>query len=258
MTKEELMIAGRAKELAGMCYHKNIPLYSDFLNLNEQSVVWQTMTQLPPVSVKAVGGFDVYGQEINCCERKMFAFLPKDRETDLTLMPIEVVEISPVAAKFAEVLTHRDFLGALLNLGIERSLIGDIFVCDNVAYVICHRRIADFICSQLTRVRHTVVNTTLGAIVADAVIKTAAITSTVASVRLDSMICSAFNLSRSSAIPLIEEAKCFVNGKLITTNSYTPKAGDIISVRGMGKFVFDSESGVSKKGRIVINLRKYI
>lgn len=260
------MITGRILELANMCYQKNIPLYSDFLNLNEQSVAWQTINQgsnqgfnqLPPVTVMAVGGFDVYGELIDCCERKIFAFLPKDRDIDRSLIPIEVLEIAPVAAKFAEDLTHRDFLGALINLGIDRCLIGDIFVSDNIAYVICHKRIADFICTELTRVKHTVVNTLPGSILIDTVIKTTTISTTVASVRLDSMIGSAFNLSRGHVIPLIEEGKCFVNGKLITTNSYTPKVGDIVSVRGMGKFIFDSESGVSKKGRIVINLKKYI
>lgn len=257
MNKEDAMLAGRIKELANMCYQKSIPIYSDFLNLNEQSMAWQMITQLPPVTVMAVGGFDVYGQELESCERKMFVFLPKDRQT-VAVPPIETLEIAPVAAKFAEPLSHRDFLGALLGLGIDRSLIGDIFVGENSAYVLCHKRIAAFIGDNLTSVRHTTMVVRPAAIVKEAVVRTETITSTVASIRLDSMLSCAFHLSRSSAIPLIEEARTFVNGKLITTNSYTPKEGDIISVRGMGKFLFDGLSGVSRKNRFVITLKKYV
>lgn len=257
MNKDEAMLAGRIKELANMCYQRDIPVYSDFLNLNEQSIVWHMITQLPPVTVKAVGGFDVYGQEIEICERKLFAFLPADREAEINF-PIITLEIEPVASKFSDTLTHRDFLGALLNLGIERSMIGDIFVNENTAYVLCHSKIAGFICDNLTRIKHTTVLAKHGTILKDAIVRTVNLTATVASIRLDSMIGCAFNLSRSNANLLIEDAKTFVNGKLITTNSYTPKQGDIISVRGMGKFIFESASGVSRKQRIIINIKKYI
>lgn len=69
--------------------------------------------------------------------------------------PIKCLKAEPLAAKFSEDLTHRDFLGAVLNLGIERAVIGDILVQKHTAWIFCHEKIADYIIENLTRVRHT-------------------------------------------------------------------------------------------------------
>ena len=255
MNDEDLII-GRIRELANLCYQRDIPTYSDFLNLNEQSIASQIYAQLPPVTIKAIGGFDVYGEEIEACERKIIAFLPQSRDLQLN-PPINVLHISPLNKKFSDDLSHRDFLGALLNLGIDRSLVGDIFINDNAGYVFCHSRISQFICDNLTRIKHTTVVATIGEFDADACIKTSSMSGTVASVRLDALLSLAFKTSRSSIIELIEGKCTFVNGKLITSNAYNPKDGDIVSVRGHGKFKYIGCSGVSKKGRIVVNIEKY-
>ena len=81
---------------------------------------------------------------------------------------------------------------------------------------------------------------------------------TAASVRLDSLIALAFSSSRTKLSGLIEAGKVFVNGRLITSNGYQPKEGDIISVRGMGKFRFAEEGGRTRKNRQCIILHKYI
>ena len=81
---------------------------------------------------------------------------------------------------------------------------------------------------------------------------------TCASVRLDSLIGLAFQTSRSSMVSFIESGLVFVNGKLITSNGYEPKEGDIISVRGKGRFIYDGVSRQTKKGRLGVRLRKYI
>ena len=81
---------------------------------------------------------------------------------------------------------------------------------------------------------------------------------TCASVRLDSLIGLAFQTSRSSMVSFIEGGLVFVNGKLITSNGYEPKEGDIISVRGKGRFIYDGVSRQTKKGRLGVRLRKYI
>ena len=73
----------------------------------------------------------------------------------------------------------------------------------------------------------------------------------VSSVRLDALIALAFKASRSSMVSFIEGGHVFVNGKLITSNGYEPKEGDIISVRGKGRFIFDGVSHQTKKGAAV-------
>lgn len=79
-----------------------------------------------------------------------------------------------------------------------------------------------------------------------------------ASVRLDSLIGLAFQTSRSSMVSSIEGGLVFVNGKLVTSNGYEPKEGDIISVRHKGRFIFDGITRQTKKGRLGVRIRKYI
>ena len=81
---------------------------------------------------------------------------------------------------------------------------------------------------------------------------------TVASVRLDTVLSLAFPLSRSRITAYIEGAKVFVNGKLVTSNGYRLKEGDIISVRKMGRIVYDKVLSETKKGRYLTVVRKYI
>ena len=79
-----------------------------------------------------------------------------------------------------------------------------------------------------------------------------------ASVRLDRLLSLAFGASRSSLSGLIEGAKVYVNGRLITSHGYQPEEGDIISVRGMGKFRYDGCTGRSRKNRLTVTVSKYI
>ena len=81
---------------------------------------------------------------------------------------------------------------------------------------------------------------------------------TCASVRLDALIGLAFQTSRSSMVSFIESGLVFVNGKLITSNGYEPKEGDIISIRSKGRFIYDGVSRQTKKGRLGVRIRKYV
>ena len=80
---------------------------------------------------------------------------------------------------------------------------------------------------------------------------------TIANVRLDSLIATAFGSSRNSIIPLIESGKVFINSKMTTNNGASIKDGDIISVRGKGRFIFDGVIKTTKKGRNLIKIRLY-
>ena len=81
---------------------------------------------------------------------------------------------------------------------------------------------------------------------------------TVASVRLDAMIALAFSSSRSSMLGLIEGGKVFVNGKMVVSNGHPLKEGDIISVRGYGKFQYEGMGHTTKKGRCSVTVSRYI
>lgn len=154
--------------------------------------------------------------------------------------PFKALQVLPLNRKFSEDLTHRDYLGSILNLGIDRSKTGDILIENNTAILFAHDDIVSFLCSELTRIRHTSVKTEeLPSFDIQYTPKYEELTGTVASVRLDSLLSLAFSSSRTKLSGLIEGGRVFVNGKLITSNGYQPNEGDLISVRKMGKFRFE-------------------
>ena len=250
MEKDDFFLK-RIRELANLSYQRDIVTFSDFLNLNEQNMVSSLKRQFPQIVMEIFGGYEN-------AERQMVAFHP-DALAFTWEYPIDCLKIEPKAIKFSESLTHRDYLGALLNLGIERSVIGDIVVQEKDAWFFCQNKMTDFFLDNLCRVRHTNILITK---VDDPdklpCPKLEAINGTCASVRLDSLISLAFKASRSSMVSYIEGGQVFVNGKLITSNGYEPKEGDIISVRGKGRFIFDGMSHQTKKGRCGVRILRYI
>lgn len=258
MEKEEILLRKRLIELSNIAYQRGIIMYSDFLNLNELNILHTTPKDSFPVPYRTFGGYD-------SSERQMAAFLPDafymymDEESICRTYPISIVKICPLQQKFAEELTHRDYLGAILNLGITRAKTGDILVREKEAYVFVQRDLAEFLTKELTRVRHTTVAASL---VTDTEFqwepKYEEIKGTVASVRLDTLLSLAFSSSRSKLTALIEGGRVFVNGKLITSNGYHVKEGDIISVRQMGRFRYVGILSETKKGRYYVTIQKYV
>ena len=249
MEKDEFFIK-RIRELANLSYQRDIVTFSDFLNLNEQNIVNDRKNQIPGVEIECFGG---YSQ----AERQMMAF-HSDALAFPWEYPITCLKIQPKAVRFSEELTHRDYLGAVLNLGIERSVIGDILIQDKIAWMFCHNKIADYIIDNLDKIRHT-------SVLIEKVDNPEhipepsfqLITGTFSSVRLDALIALAFQTSRSSMVSFIEGGQVFVNGKLITSNGYEPKEGDIISVRKKGRFRYEGVTRQTKKGRNSVKLLRY-
>ena len=237
--KEVHLLERRLIDLSRVAYQRDIITFTDFLNLNEQNI----LHTLPKDSLYT--GYILFGGYASA-ERQMAAFIPEAlslRYGKKNLLPEELgypfqaVEICPRNIRFAEDLTHRDFLGAILNLGIERSRTGDILLEEHRAYLFAQTEIAELVSRELSNVRHTPVKCRLTELEGvEYVPRTEAVRGTVSSVRLDSLLPLAFSSSRSRLSGLIEGAKVFVNGKLITSNGYQVKETDLISVRGMGKF----------------------
>ncbi len=235
------MIEKRFNELYNRSYDKNIICFTDFLNIDEQSIL--EGTYLPcvkyggyPLSERVVAGF---GKDID--------------ETDF---PIALLKISPVNQKFADKLTHRDFLGALMNLGIKRELLGDIIVSENTGYLFCLEQIKDYIIDNLSRLKHTTVSVCeLNHLPDTAVREPESRQVIVSSLRLDALISAVYKLSRSESNKLFSQDRVFVNSKAAANNSYQLKDGDIISVRGFGRIYYISQLKTTKKNRIVVDIR---
>lgn len=248
--KEEQILRKRLLELANTAYVREIHLFSDFLNLNEQNIFKRIEHELPRIKYFANGGY-------RDAERKILCFCGRDDlgELENVSYPIVCIKVIALNQKFSDELSHRDFLGAVLNLGIERSKIGDILIWEKEGYIIASQVIAPYIKENLIRVKHTNVSCSITDLSAfDYQPRTKEINTTVASMRLDAVLAVAFRGSRSSLSGLISGGKVFIDGKNILTNSYLLKENEIISVRGYGKFKFMGSTYQTKKGRYSIKL----
>ena len=242
MEKNEFFLK-RIRELANLSYQRDIVTFSDFLNLNEQNMVSSLKQQFPQVVMETFGGYDN-------AERQMVAFIPDALFYEWDY-PMQCVRIRPAYPKFAEKLTHRDVLGSLMSLGIDRCKIGDLIVNDSEMFFFAKEEIVPYILEQMTSVRHTVVTLEAGE---DSHIdyepkfvnKEAIVTSN----RLDAVIAAICNISRSASLRMIQEGKIFVNGAECLHNTYYCKQGDLLSIRGFGKVRFGETLGVTKKDRI--------
>lgn len=249
--KEDALFIKRMTELAGHAYQWGVCLYSDFLNLNEMDLFYKNTEFFSCPSYTMWGGYEE-------AERRVVCFCGDDSFHD-TVFPVCCLKISRRHEKYGELLSHRDYLGAILNLGIDRKKTGDILVHEKDAYLFCMEEIAAFICENLEKVKHTDIRTNIVAFSETGIHPRAEeIISTVSSIRLDSIAAAALHTSRSSVTGLIQGKKVYINGRLLVSNSFVPKEGDILSIRGYGRFVFQEVQNKTKKDRYKVVILKYI
>lgn len=247
MQDDKEALRRRFSELCDRAETRRSPVFSDFLDMHEQSVLEETRFSSP---VFLCGGYQEAERRIAC-----FGFTEMP-ETDA--LPAQWICIAPAAQKFADALTHRDFLGALLSLGLRREMIGDIVVTENCGYVFCMRTVVSCILSELSRVKHTTVRcSAVEVLPPDAVRAPEYSEVVVAGTRLDALCAAVFRLSRADAQKRIAAGRVFVNSREITKSDFSPSDGDIISVRGLGRFVFDGIARETKKGKLRVEIGIY-
>ncbi len=268
----------RLLDLSRQANRKGIVLFSDFLNLSEQNIYRQCLNQFE-TKTETFGG-------VPYAERQIVAFIPDalsyvswsvaesaagtvstpqrgaNEEPHsgslIARYPITALTIKPSNPKFADKLEHRDILGAVMQLGVDRSKIGDILINEEDYYLLCEEGMAAYFMEHVTQIRHTTV--TLHEVPTDGLFvnqnlteKTGIVTSN----RLDAVLACVYNLSRSQAQSLIRAEKAFVNGGSMQNSSSQLREGDVISVRGYGRFIFDCEYGETNKGRLKIKYKLY-
>lgn len=250
MTEDEIW-EKRFRELAKKSYDSGCYTFTPFLSLDKLALFYRMEKELSYAGCCLSGGVEgAERQVVRFGDAQAFGY-----ETDF---PIVCLLVEALAPKFAEELTHRDFLGALMNLGIERELIGDIVVREKSGCIFCLERIAGYLTENLTRIRHTGVRLT----VSDVVPETAKPRYSeeqviVTSVRIDALIAKCYHLSRSESAGLFAAKKIFVGGRQCESAGYLCKDGDIVSVRGYGRFAVCGNFGVTGKGRVRVTLKIY-
>ena len=248
--KNQDLILRKILDKANQAFMQNYSTHTDFLDLYQQNIFLSHVKELPTNNYKLLGGYQQ-------SERKVAVFYP-DYLNNLD-SPIQVVKIEPLNSNFAEKLGHRDYLGALMNLGIHRNKLGDLIIEEDHAYVFCLDPIPKVIIDSLVQVRNTSV---FAKIDEERDFSTyrptyTIINGTVSSLRIDNTIKLAFSLSREQASQYVQSGKVFINSQLIDKNSISINMDDLISVRGLGKFQLKTIGHQTRKGRIFIELQKY-
>lgn len=202
--------------------------------------------------------FSSYGGRVHG-ERQIMAFA----HDDLTILeedfPIGALKIS-VSTGIGKALSHRDYLGAIMGLGIEREKIGDLLIQESTAFVLAHMDILDYILFSLDSISRYGKVTCQQVALGDLPIieqEYKIFHASVSSARADAMIAAGFRLSRSKVTKLITSGRALCNGIIINQSSPVSE-GDICTLRGVGKFKIAQLGSLTRKGRLRVEIHRYI
>lgn len=257
--KNDILFIQRLSELSIRATERFCPEFTNFLDGRALRIAKEYLTaQNENVLTLTYGGFDQ-------SERQVVGVFPKDiyGYSDVSELE-EMFEISGIVIKGSGFnrFSHRDVLGSLLGLGIKRETLGDIFVESDgkCAYVCLTKIAAEYVAGNLEFVAKDKVNVSVIKVTELPAIekKFAVISGTVASERLDCILSLATNLSREKAKQLIVSGLVNVNHFEETRCDITLEEGDILSVRGYGRFKIAEFGGITKKGRNRIAVHKMI
>lgn len=233
-------LARRALDLARRAEKYAAPTNSGFLTPAEQAELQAVCAREREINMVLRGG----GTD---CERRAAFFLPSWQEEVDESQAIAAIRVTAAFGSPG----HRDYLGAILALGVRRDCVGDIRVSDNTAYVFCLESIASYLLANLESVGRCGVKTARvplsEAPQPERQYKT--VSFTVKSLRLDSVCAGAFALARSAASAQIAQGNVSVNYVPCLKPDAPVRPGDILSLRGRGKATVGETGGATRKGR---------
>lgn len=248
--EDEVKLKKRFLELAERSYRSDKFIFTDFLSMAEVSLLYSLEREIGPKNMTMFGGTED-------AERCVARFGNPESFGYTEEFPICCIKVEPLMQKFSDDLTHRDILGSIMGLGIERSNLGDILLNDNRAYVFCLERMAEYVIDNLSKVRHTSVKCSITEDIPDNKADGVEVNVQAHGDRIDGLVSKIYGFSRSKSIELFRQQKIFVNGRVCENNSYSLKENDMVSVRGSGRFKFLGVVGTTRKGNLNVRVVKY-
>lgn len=247
---DRLLLAGLLDK-EQTCMSRGYLTHTKFLDLNERAKCTDA------VRLAGAAGHALFWGGYEDAERGIYLFYPDylDEQSARETAPLALLR----AHKNKEdKLTHRDYLGALMGLQIDRSVVGDILVHEEGADIIVLEDMADFILLHFAKAGRKQISLTREPLAA---LKSAAVTEkegsgSVASPRLDSVVALVFGLPRKEAQERIEKGLVFVNNLPCGKPERLVAEGDKITVRGIGRARVTAFGGTSRKGRLFVEFVK--
>lgn len=243
------LIVSRASDMTELCEKRFSPVFSEFLTEGEAACAEKFLRYICCERYRFFGGYEG-------AQRVVLCVFPEYCEPEDGEYPIRLVRFDSRAAGG---LTHRDYLGSLMGMGITRNRTGDIICDENGAYAFLSPAAADMALSGIEKIGR--VGVKARAADGEAVSrndKFSIITASAASLRLDCIVAAAVKVSREKAAILIRSGAVSVNHGVIESVSENVPEGAVLSVRGEGRFILSEVGGVTKKNRYHITIKKYI
>lgn len=248
---EEREIGRRVVDLAEAALRDGEAKATDFLRPPELQVSCGILESIPGISYRAHGGYAK-------AERRRLSLFPEYLLVELIEEPVTAIEVRLEGAH--PELSHRDYLGALLGLGLRREKIGDVLVVTGGCQAVVAAEVAEYIVSHLIRVgraRVSVEAIDLERLEVEPE-RVKEIRTTVASLRLDAVASSGFGTSRTRMAREIKAERVKVNWRPVRDPAAAVSVGDVLSIRGRGRVVVEEVAGTTKKGRVTLVLKRYV
>lgn len=231
--------------------------YTDFLDMYQVSLVENFLRKINIKTYQLYGGYEE-------AERKVLFVYPEkyddkmlEKNYDKILKIVRVTLPEEEKGQYS----HRNYLGGIVKLGLKREKVGDIIVQEQGADIITLEEFSGILKQELpslTRFENSKINVEEIQNLQKREVKVEQVKIIVPSLRLDNFVSDLARTSRSKAVQIMEQERVFVNGQNEKKASKQVKLGDIITIRGKGRFVIKEFDGTTRSGRTVVVVQKYV
>lgn len=230
--------------------NKKFKLVSFFVDPFGVEIAETIAANYEDLGVKTFGGYEG-------AERQRIVFFHQDFFAQEFDFDITVLEVSWQGESY---ITHRDVLGSLMSLGVERETFGDILLVPSGAKILIAKNMLDYFLANFTKIASEKISCREGKLdeIAPREIRVKEIKTTIASLRIDIVVGVGFGMSRSKSAELIKSERLKINWQLPKSPAQLVKVGDMLSLRGRGRVEVCEILGTTKKGRISILLKRYL
>ncbi len=255
--EEDRLLVAKVLDKLELSKKRNKIANTDFLDMYQKNIIQNLLNHIHCTNYMFYGGNDDV-------ERTVVIFYPEkfnenimEKNYKQIMSIVQIILPKDLTRKY----THRDYLGGLMKLGIKREKIGDIIVFEGGADIIVLNEKLDFIVTNLSNLtRFSKANITIKEIneLHEVEVKTEIVQIIISSLRLDNIVSEIAKTSRTKAEEIIRQGRVFVNFENITKDSKMLKELDIITIRGKGRFKIVDVERNTKKGKLVVNVEKYV
>lgn len=250
--QDERVMLARVLDQMERAANRSIPCATQFLSPAQRAAAEPLLAASGHPRRLFHGGFEG-------AERTVCVFLPDWLEPEDWDAAEELAAVEAAFPPGAE-LTHRDILGGLMGIGLTREKVGDILMTGSAAQIVVLKEAAPIVLSQFGqagRCRLKLREIALSEL-SPAPAEIRLVKDTVAALRLDAVLSSGFSIARGKAAGLIGSGRVSLNHRECTKPDKPVAQGDILTCRGLGKCVLKTVGGQSRKGRVIIEIERYV